>query len=173
MNRNLSNTELMAIPAVKAAVESGSLVLIDKVQTANPEYTNLYFFGNVEGLGGASAEVSAAAAELLGWNSSYQDRCIQNSKTAIANTLVVGQEFKNFAIRIVDSTVPQFQGQQFRKDGNDNVLYHEGKPIYRTRFLVTKDELATKGHSTLAVSERKAEIKQGVEKNILQGEPQA
>lgn len=171
MNNSMKNAELLAIKEVKEAIEAGKVVLIDKKVTSNPEFTNLYFFGPTEGLRGASAEVSEAAAMLLGWNSKSTDRAIQNASTKIADNFQIGHVFPDFAIKCVDSTQPSFKGQTCRQDNEGKILYHNGSPIYRTSSIVTKAELAKSGHSVLEVTSRGAqEQPQGVNANsILEG----
>ena len=163
MNSTLKNTELLALPQVKAAIEAGNVILIDKKVTKDPNFTNLYFFGSTEGIRGASSEVSEAAAMLLGWDTKQTDRCIQNAATAVADKFQIGHVFPDFAIRCVDTTEPSFKEQEPRKDTSGNLFYHNGKPIYRNRQIVTKAELASKGHAILEVTTKTAaEQPQGV-----------
>ena len=166
MNCKMKNTELIEIPEVKAALEAGKVVLIDKKPTSNPEYTNLYFFGKVEGMG-ASSEVSAAAAMFLKWTTSYNQRAIQNARTEVADKFEVGHTFDDFALRCMDSLEPSFQGHTPRVNSAGELLQHKGKDIYRHFELVTKDELKAKGHVTIAVVKEEAEAPQGVNADAL------
>lgn len=150
INRNTTNEVLMATPEVVTALQGGHLILIDKVPTANPLYTTLYFAGLVETT--SSNAVSGAQAELLGWTEKniFIMRCSQNSKTEIANQFEIGKVFESFAIQIVDTNTPAYDGHTPRisKDG-DKYVDEAGNPIYRTGRLVTKDELNVEGHKTI------------------------
>ena len=173
MNNLMKNTELMAIAEVKAAIEAGKVVIIDKKVTSDPNYTNLYLFANVDGLGGGSNEVSEAAAMLLGWTGGYQQRAIQNAKTEIADKFAVGHAFEGFALRCIDTTEKQWQTHQPRIDSNGQIFFNGSKEIYRRFELVTKEELEKKGHITLEVTTKgvpaPAEQLQGVPaSNILE-----
>jgi hypothetical protein len=169
MNNSMKNADLMAIPAVAEAIKAGSVVLIDKKQTADATYTNLYFFAETE-LGGGSGEVSEAAAMLLGWTGS-QSRAIQNAKTEIANNFEVGKVFPDFALRCIDSVEKQWDTQNPRIDSNGQLFFNGAKEIYRRFELVTKSELAAKGHVLLEVTSKgipaPAEQSQGVSANNI------
>ena len=70
INRNLTNEEILANDSIRKKVDSGQIVVIDKVQTSNPDYDNLYFIGLVDGLATGTTQVSDLAAQLLGWDNS-------------------------------------------------------------------------------------------------------
>ena len=159
MNNSMKNIELMAIAEVKTALEAGKVVVIDKKVTADPNYTNLYLFANVDGLGGGSGEVSEAAAMLLGWTGGSQQRAISNAKTEIANKITIGQSIDDvfgasFTLRCIDTVEKQFQTHQPRIDSNGQIFFNGNKEIYRTFELVTKEELDKKGHITLEVTSK-------------------
>lgn len=154
LNRNMTNDELLAINEVKQAIDNGKIVIIDKVATSNPEYTNLYFIGKVEGLASSNTGVSSLAAQLLGWNNSeIYMRSIQNASTAVANQLPIGSALPG-TIRVVDSVEKAFDNQTSRIDRDDNHLLHNGQPIYRSTEICTIEELAESGHFTLEVTEK-------------------
>ena len=156
LNRNKTNEEILANKDIKDAMDNGKIVIIDKVQTSNPEYTNLYFMGKVEGLASSNTNVSQLAALFLNWGAVYM-RSIQNASTKVAEQLQIGQTVDG-AIRVTDSTEPAFDNQSPRVDRDNNLLLHDGKKIYRTTNICTHDELQRDGHATLEVHER---IKQG------------
>jgi hypothetical protein len=150
----MTNDELLAINEVKQAIDNGKIVIIDKVATSNPEYTNLYFIGKVEGLASSNTGVSSLAAQLLGWNNSeIYMRSIQNASTAVANQLPIGSALPG-TIRVVDSVEKAFDNQTSRIDRDDNHLLHNGQPIYRSTEICTIEELAESGHFTLEVTEK-------------------
>jgi hypothetical protein len=154
LNRNLTNDQLLADANIKASLDAGKIVIIDKVPTANPEYTNLYFIGKVEGLASSNTGVSSLAAQLLGWNNSdIYMRSIQNANTEVANQLPIGSALPG-TIRVVDSTEKAFDNQTSRIDRDGNHLLHNGQPIYRNTEICTIEELAEKGHYTLEVTEK-------------------
>ena len=156
LNRNMTNEEILAHKDIKDAMDNGKLIIIDGVQTSNPEYTNLYFMGKVEGLPSSNTNVSELAATLLNWGAVYM-RSIQNASTQIADGLEIGQTIDG-AIRVTDSTEPAFDNQSPRVDRDNNLLLHNGSKIYRTTNICTQQELDRDGHATLEVHER---IKQG------------
>ena len=150
VNRNSSNEQLMAEAIIRAAVEAGFVILIDKVPTSNPEYTNLYFAGMVETQ--SASTVSKAQAELLGWSDTnvFLMRAQQNAKTAVADKFEIGKVFEGFALQIVDSTSPSFPEHKPRQSKEGDVyLNEENHPIYRSARLVTKEELTEQGHKTI------------------------
>lgn|GEM_PF-5552848 len=154
LNRNMTNDELLAINEVKQAIDNGKIVIIDKVATSNPEYTNLYFIGKVEGLASSNTGVSSLAAQLLGWNNSdIYMRSIQNASTAVANQLPIGSALPG-TVRVVDSTEKAFDNQTSRIDRDGNHLLHNNQPIYRSTEICTHEELAESGHFTLEVTEK-------------------
>lgn len=154
LNRNLTNEELLANAEIKKALDEGNLVLIDKVQTSNEEYVNLYFMAKVTGLPSSNTEVSDLGAQLLGWNSTeVYMRAIQNASAKVAQKLPKGATIPG-TIRVKDSLKAWFDGQQPRVDRNGNILLNNGKPIYRTTQICSHDEFQKKGHDTLEVTER-------------------
>ena len=153
-SRNISNEELLVNESIKNALDGGNLVLIDKVQTANPEYTNLYFIGRIKGLASSNTEVSSLAAKLLGWNNSeIYLRSVQNASTEIADSLELGSIIPG-TMRVVDSLEKSFESQNLRIDRNGKTLLHNGQPIYRNTFICTEDELQQSPHMTLVVTEK-------------------
>lgn len=153
INSQMTNEQLLADANVKAAIEAGKVVIIDKKVTGNPDYTNIYFFGPVEGIGGSGNEgLSEAAAMFLDFNTSFNARCIQNAATRIANNFQVGQALDDFALRCVDKLTPSFEGQAARQNKEGKIHYHNGKEIYRNYELVTHAELGAKGHQTIDVT---------------------
>ena len=152
LNNKMTNSQLMANEAVKAVVNSGQLVLIDKVATSNPDYVNLYFFGNVKGNNGSS--INATQAMFLGWNNTFQQRCIQNASTEIANNYEIGEGIDNIGIQMFDSIKPSFEGHTPRKDRDGNVLLNNGSPIYRVTVVNAKETIESEGHTTLEVTSR-------------------
>jgi hypothetical protein len=150
VNRNSSNEELLNNEAVRAAVEAGNVILIDKVPTSNPEYTNLYFAGMVETQ--SASTVSAAQSMLLGWSETnqYMMRAQQNSKTDVAEKFPLGTVFQDFALQIVDSNTPAYSEQKPRQSKDGQLYLDEaGNKIYRSARLVTKAELEDEGHKTI------------------------
>lgn len=171
LNRNMTNEELLRVAGVKEAVDAGKLVIIDKVQTSRPEFTNLYFIGKVEGLSSSNTNVSQLAAALLGWGDNYL-RSIQNADTNIANQFQVGSSIEG-TIRVIDSFEPAFDGQQPRIDRNGQQLLNNGRPIYRSTQICTHDELNQLGHSTIEVTERVGQqAQQPVGQNVGQSQQQ-
>jgi hypothetical protein len=152
LNRNMTNQEILKVAGIEDALKNNQLVLIDKVETRLPKFTNLYFIGKVEGLSSSNTDVSKLEAQLLGWGDNYV-RAISNSSTEIANQLQVGQKIDG-AIRVIDSFNTAFDGQLPRQDRNGNQLLNNGRPIYRTAQVCTHDELNQLGHSTIEVTER-------------------
>ena len=150
VNKNSSNEQLMNDETTRTALDAGHVIIIDKQVTSNPEYTTLFLAGMVETA--SSSTASMAQASLLGWNDTnvYPIRCVQNSKTEIADKLPIGKVFTDFAMQIVDTEAPAYEGHTPRqsKDG-DVYLSENGKSIYRSARLVTKDELAVEGHKTI------------------------
>jgi hypothetical protein len=149
INRNQTNETLMNVEEVRTALDAGNVVLIDKVATTNPEYTNLYFLGYCEVA--SSSEVSEVQRQLLGWDSSiFPMRVQQNAKTEIADKFTIGQAFDKFAIQIVDSLTPAFADQKPRLSKSGDVVTDiNDNPIYRNTRLVTHDELAEHGHKII------------------------
>ena len=156
LNRNKTNEEILAVAGIKDAMDNGKIVIVDKVQTSNPEYTNLYFMGKVDGLASSNTNVSELAAALLNWGAVYM-RSIQNASTKVAEQLAIGSTIDG-AIIVTDSIEPTFDGQSPRVDRDNNLLLHNGSKIYRTTSICTQQELDRDGHATLEVHER---IKQG------------
>lgn len=153
MSRNLKNAVLMADDAIAANVKAGKLVVIDQVATSNPGFVNMYFLGMVEGLAaGTTANVSGLAAQLLGWdNSGFPFRAIQNASAEIAAKFPVGSAIDG-KIQVVDSLEPFFAGQTPREDSKGNLLYHDGKPVYRMGYICGNDEF--EGHKTLEAKKK-------------------
>lgn len=150
LNRNISNDALMADEKIRTALEGGAIILVDKILTANPEYTNMYFRGLV--VTESASTVSEAAASLLGWSDKnvFLMAAMQNAKTEIADKHEVGKVFPAFAIQIVDSNRPAYEGHTPRQSKDGDVYLDEaGQPIYRTGRLVTKQELEDQGHKTI------------------------
>ena len=146
VSRNLTNEQLLSNEEIRTALDAGHVVLIDKVVTSNPEYTNLYFMGYCEVSNGG--DISAVQKELLGWDSSvFAMRVQQNAKTAIADKFTIGQAFPSFAVQIVDSLQPSYATQEPRKSKSGDVVTDiNNNPIYRSTRLVTDVELAERGH---------------------------
>ena len=157
INRNLTNEEILANDSIREKVDSGQIVVIDKVQTSNPDYVNLYFIGLVDGLATGTTQVSDLAAQLLGWdNSGIPFRAIQNAKKDIADSIPVGHGIKG-CIRVIDSTEPFFEGQEPRQDRKGRVLYHNGKPVYRIGTICSHEEFKAEGHHLLQAEKQVAE----------------
>jgi hypothetical protein len=157
VNSKSSNEALLASPEVVAAVQGGSVILIDKIPTANPNYVSLYFAGMVETA--SSSTVGKAQAMLLGWtdNSQFLMRAMQNAATEIADKLETGKVFNDFALQIIDTNTPGYESHTPRQSKTGEVYVDEsGKPIYRTARLVTKDELANEGHQVIKRVQNKA-----------------
>jgi len=152
MNRNLTNAEILATAGIQELINAGKVVIIDKVTTSNPDFTNLYLMTQVEGIGSSSNE---AQELLLGWTAPVM-RCIANAKTEIADKFQLGSSLPgDFTFRVTDHTEPQFKGHGQRRDSDGNLLYTEdNKPIFRQTTLVSKRELEANGHSLLTVGER-------------------
>lgn len=153
LTKNLTNEELMSIEDIKNAVNNGNLIVIDKVQTSNPDYVNLYMFGNVEGL--MNTTINEAQSMFLNFNSGkIQLRCIQNASTEIANKYEIGNIIDGIGIQVFDSVEKSFETQAPRKDKEGNILLNEGMPIYRTTIVNTKEAIEAEGHKTLKVTGR-------------------
>jgi hypothetical protein len=149
MSRHLTNKELMADEKISTAVKSGKLVVIDKVETSNPEYINMYFMGLVEGLS-PEKEVSSLAASLLGWdNSGFPLRAIQNASVEIAAKFEIGNTIEG-RIVVEDHLESQYGGQKARQDKDGNMLYHHGKAVYRLTSIIGNEEF--EGHRILEAS---------------------
>ena len=160
INRNLTNEEILANDSIREKVNSGQIVVIDKVQTSNPDYVNLYFIGLVDGLATGTTQVSDLAAQLLGWdNSGIPFRAVQNAKKDIADKIPVGHGIKG-CIRVIDSTERFFEGQEPRQDRKGRVLYHNGEPVYRIGTICSHEEFKAEGHQLLQA-----------EKKVAEGEP--
>lgn len=148
VNRNSSNEQIMADATVRTVVDAGNVILFDKKPTSNPSYTTLYFFGYCE-LSSQDSAMSAAQRLLLGWSetSVFPMRCQQNASTEVADKLAIGTPFSDFALRIVDSNLPSYEGQTPRQSKSGETYFDaEGNKIYRNVVLVTKQELADRGH---------------------------
>lgn len=157
INRNLTNEEILANDAIREKVDNGEIVIIDKVQTSNPEYVNLYFIGLVDGLATGTTQVSDLAAQLLGWdNSGIPFRAIQNAKREIADKLPIGYGIKG-RIRVLDSIEPFFEGQEPRQDRKGRVLYHKSQPVYRIGTICSHEEFEAEGHQLLQAEKLVAE----------------
>ena len=157
INRNLTNEEILANDSIREKVNSGQIVVIDKVQTSNPDYVNLYFIGLVDGLATGTTQVSNLAAQLLGWdNSGIPFRAVQNAKKDIADKIPVGHGIKG-CIRVIDSTERFFEGQEPRQDRKGRVLYHNGKPVYRIGTICSHEEFKAEGHQLLQAEKKVAE----------------
>lgn len=150
VNRNSSNELLLKQPEIVEAIQSGKVILFDKVQTSNPDYTTMYFLGMVETE--STNDVSIAAASLLGWSDTnvFMMRALQNAKTEIAEKHEIGKTYEGFAIQLVDTNKPAYENHTPRQS-KDGETYKDanGLPIYRTGRLVTKEELAQQGHKTI------------------------
>ena len=157
INRNLTNEEILANDSIREKVNSGQIVVIDKVETSHPDYVNLYFIGLVDGLATGTTQVSDLAAQLLGWdNSGIPFRAIQNAKKDIADKIPVGHGI-NGCIRVLDSTERFFEGQEPRQDRKGRVLYHNGEPVYRIGTICSHEEFETEGHQLLQAEKMVAE----------------
>lgn len=150
INKNMTNEEIKTDSVLFPIICSGSVVVLDKEVTSNPEFTTLYLAGMVH-TGQSSSSLSKAMIKLLGWSedSEYIARCIVNSATHIADLFTLGQELPEFALRINDSIAPAYDGQQPRIDRNGKPYTSNGRPIYRNIELVTIDELAEIGHNII------------------------
>ena len=149
INRNLTNEEILANDSIREKIYNGEIVVIDKVQTSNPDYVNLYFIGLVDGLATGTTQVSNLAAQLLGWdNSGIPFRAVQNARKSIADGIPIGHGIKG-CIRVIDSTEPFFEGQEPRQDRKGRVLYHGGKPVYRIGTICSHEEFKAQGHQLL------------------------
>ena len=157
INRNLTNEEILANDSIREKVNGGQIVVIDKVQTNNPDYVNLYFIGLVDGLATGTTQVSDLAAQLLGWdNSGIPFRAIQNAKKDIADKIPIGHGI-NGCIRVIDSTERFFEGQEPRQDRKGRVLYHNGEPVYRIGAICSHEEFKAEGHQLLQAEKMVAE----------------
>lgn len=161
VNRNSSNEQIMNDESVRTVIDNGAVVLFDKKPTSNPKYTTLYFFGYVE-IKSSNATMSSAQRALLGWDkpSLFPMRCQQNASTEIADKLAIGASFEDFALRIVDSSMPSYEGQQPRQSNSGDIYFDEnGDKIFRNVVLVTKEELAEKGHHIInRVAQKQASV---------------
>jgi len=145
INRNLTNAELLAIDAVKNNYDENLLTIIDKVETANPDYVNIYILGKVNfGIG----TMSEAEADMLGINFERPMRAIITTTKEMANDLIIGGAFyPNMAIRVEDSYEKFFEEQQPRVTAKKEILVGEdNKPIYRTTKVVYDHELVKNPH---------------------------
>ena len=157
INRNLTNEEILANDSIREKVNSGQIVVIDKVQTSNPDYVNLYFIGLVDGLASGTTQVSKLASQLLGWDDGgIPFRAIQNARKDIADKIPIGHGV-NGCIRVMDSTEPFFEGQEPRQDRKGRVLYHDGKPVYRIGTICSHEEFEADGHHLLQAEKKVAE----------------
>jgi hypothetical protein len=162
ISRDLRNAEL---DDIIGDIKFGNLVIIDKIKTSNPLYTNLYLYGPVEGIRSESSGVSKAQARLLGWdNSSNNMRCIANASTEIVDELNIGDAIQG-CIRVTDYLEPQFDNHNPRTDSNGNILYHNGNEVFRYTELVDEEELMESGHNILKASANK------VVREVPTGEP--
>jgi hypothetical protein len=149
INRNLTNEEILANDSIREKIYNGEIVVIDKVQTSNPNYVNLYFIGLVDGLATGTTQVSKLASQLLGWdNSGIPFRAVQNARKSIADGIPIGHGIKG-CIRVLDSIEPFFEGQEPRQDRKGRVLYHGGKPVYRIGTICSHEEFKAQGHQLL------------------------
>jgi len=130
-----------------------NIILIKKKITKNPKYTTLYFVGICL----IPEEEPLCQSDIKLYNNNglnyLEYKVAQNAATDISDKFEIGQVFPDFAIQIIDVTIPPFVGFPSRKDINGNICLDETNlPIYRTRRLVTKDELVEQGHKILKIS---------------------
>ena len=163
LTRKITNEELSNDSTYGPMIKSGSVIIIDKEITANPEYTTLFLAGIVEQE--SSSSMSSMQRLLLGFGGTqnYIARCVQNSATEIADGLSIGDTLNGAAIRIVDTTTPYVSRdgveQEPRVDRNGKVYTHNGEKIYRNYELVSVEELEEMGHYILKRDSASAPIK--------------
>lgn len=153
LSRDLTNSEL---DDIVGDINLGEVVVIDKRETSNDKFVNLYLYGPVEGVRSESSGVSKAQARLLGWdNSSNNMRCIANASKDIADDIELGDKIEG-CIRVTDYLEEQFDGHNPRTNSNGDLLYYnDGEDlyeVYRYTEFVDEEELEAKGHSVLKVS---------------------
>lgn len=158
INRNMKNAAIIeAMPEIKALLDAGRVVILDKVATSNPDYMNIYLMANVAGVG---AEATAAEQMLLGWDGAASTtlRCIQNAKTEIVNGLELGTPLpEGFTFRVYDVTTPEYKGHNQRQNKDGDLLHTEdGLPIFRNTKLVSYKELEDNGHDLVRKTVKKA-----------------
>jgi hypothetical protein len=148
LNRNLTNEELVAL--VKKDLESGMLIIVDKLETSNPEYTMLYVAQVVSDLPNG-VDVTKFEAEALGWDNTLIMRAMFNAKTDISEKYPKGTKIKGARIRVFDSFTPEFDEQSPRLTREkDGVRVLQGAPIYRhTRVVFDEEFEDLGGHSVI------------------------
>ena len=120
INRNLTNEEILANDSIREKVNSGQIVVIDKVQTNNPDYVNLYFIGLVDGLATGTTQVSDLAAQLLGWDNSGIPLSYSECSKDIADKIPIGHGI-NGCIRVLI-----LQNHSLKAKNHDKI----GKVVY-------------------------------------------
>ena len=149
INRFMKNHEIIERDEVKYFFEEGYLIVIDVVETNNPEYINLYLLGNVDfGKGGS---LSKAEAQLAGINLERPMRCIALAKADIAEAYRPGDIMpKEFTIRVEDSYEKSFDSQPPRTTVDGEILVgDDNKIIYRNTRVVTREELEENPHNII------------------------
>ena len=125
INRNSKNKELREDEKTSAVLKLGAVVVVDKVETSNPEFVTLYLAQEAKGLGGFNS-VSNAQAKLLGWGSSTRiERAVVNSAAKEAKNINPGDNLndllnEDISLQVVDSNEPNFDGHKEKSTCNNS-----------------------------------------------------
>lgn len=165
MDRFSKNPEITANPEVKALLDAGHIVVIDKWEpsTGNKDITMLCLMAYVDGI--RSNSVSNLKASLMGWTRSTE-RCIESVNAELVTELEIGTSFTDYvkdkvgmtpAIQITDGTTDTFKDdtsfhdswQRATKDGEVLVDTTTGEEVYRKKEIVSESEC---NHTVISVT---------------------
>lgn len=158
MNRNVKNAELRANKKIANLLAAGHVIVVDKIQTKNENYVDLYLAAEVAGLNSNGGTVTQGAAFLLGWGQNQIIRCRQTVTTANANEVEIGKSLNevfgmDFTLKVKDSLEPAWPEQAPRVTNEGILLVNEdGKSVYRNALLVTKEEFEGDSHVIIKVT---------------------
>jgi len=150
INLNSTNEELLQDAKIKEVLNSANIVVIDKKETANPEFITLCL-GQTVNLGGGS--INPAAAMLLGFSGQIQ-RCFQNVSAENAEAVNIGDNLNeifdtDFALQINDSLTPNPDFNHKPRQGRNRetkelemlVCKETASPVYRQCELVLAEDI--------------------------------
>ena len=166
MNNKMKNDEILAILAENNIELTATPVIIDIVETKNPEYKAVFMIAEIK-MKAQNSSLSKAQIRLKGWSSSSMIlRSIESVSKEAAEELEIGMVLEDTTFRVIDELSPSHDRHNPRQNKKGELLLDElGQMVFRSAYIIDVEELEEIGHKTISVKAQVAKVEEKTTKS--------